>query len=162
VREIYLIDTSVFCCILRVPGMCSEQEHRAALAELVHLTSRPGITTSLLLPVATIYESGNHIAQHGDGDVRRKAGLRFAQQVQLAFANQAPWTPTPLPSLEEMAGWLSLFPDSAMRGVGMGDLSIIKTFEQQCELNPLARVRIWSNDQHLAGYDQQPTGSLAS
>lgn len=160
-REIHLLDTSVFCCILRVSGLCSEAEHQAALREVAALTSQPGITTTLLLPVATIYETGNHIAQNGDGDARRKAGLRFAKQVAMAFANKAPWTPTPLPSQEQMQEWLPLFPDYAMRNVSLGDLSIIKTFEQQCELNPLARVRICSYDKHLAGYDHRPMGSLA-
>lgn len=161
-REIYLIDTSVFCRILRVPNMCSNHEHREALAEMVRLTSRAGITTTLLLPMATIYETGNHIAQNGDGNVKRKAALRFTRQVQAAFDGQAPWTPTPLPELREMSTWLAEFPDRAMAGVGLGDLSIIKTFEQQCELNPLSRVRIWSYDADLGGYDRQPTGSLAS
>lgn len=161
-REIYLIDTSVFCRILRVPNMCSGYEHTPALAEMVRLTSRSGITTTLLLPVATIYETGNHIAQNGDGNVKRKAALRFTQQVQAAFDGQAPWTPTPLPELRDMSAWLAEFPDRAMAGIGLGDLSIIKTFEQQCELNPLSRVCIWSYDADLSGYDRQPTGSLAS
>lgn len=161
-REIYLIDTSVFCRILRVPNMCSDQEHGEALAEMVRITSRPGVATTLLLPVAVIYETGNHIAQNGNGNVRRKAALRFTQQVQAAFDGKAPWTPTPLPDLREMAGWLAEFPDRAMTGVGVGDLSIIKTFEQQCELNPLSRVRIWSYDSDLGGYDRQPTSSLIS
>ncbi|MDJ0797926.1 MAG: hypothetical protein QNJ51_14105 [Calothrix sp. MO_167.B12] len=30
-----------------------------------------------------------------------------------------------VPSIEEIGEWLSGFPDSAMRGAGMGDLSII-------------------------------------
>lgn len=160
-REIHLIDTSVFCRILRVPNKCSDYEHKEALAETIRLTSRRSITTTLLLPMATIYETGNHIAQNGDGNIKRKVALRFIQQVQDAFNGQAPWTPTPLPELRDMCGWLAEFPDRAMGGVGLGDLSIIKTFEQQCELNPLSRVRIWSYDADLGGYDRQPTGSLA-
>lgn len=160
-REVYLIDTSVFCRILRVPNMCSDQEHKEALMELARLTNRVGITTTLLLPVAAIYETGNHIAQNGDGNVKRKTALRFAKQVQAALDGRAPWTPTPLPDLRDMAAWLDEFPNLVVTGTGLGDLSIIKLFEQQCELNPLARVRIWSTDEHLSAYDRLPTGSLA-
>jgi hypothetical protein len=157
-REIHLIDTSVFCNIMQIPGMCPQ--HKEALTELQALVSRPG--TTLLLPVTTIYETGNHIAQNGSGGQRRQAAQRFVTQVQAAFDGRAPWTPTPLQGPTEMGSWLALFPDYALRGVGLGDLSIIKTFEQQCELNPLSRVRIWSYDSDLGGYDRQPTSSLIS
>ena len=157
-REIHLIDTSIFCRILRVPGLCSTEEHRLAFAELRALVARPEIT--LLLPVAVIYETGNHIAQNGDGVVRRKAATRFAEQVTAALNGEAPWTPTPLPELRHMTNWLQDFPDWAMRGSGLGDRSIVWDYEQQRELNPRARVRIWSTDEHLTSYDYQPTSSL--
>lgn len=155
-REIHLIDTSVLCNVMRIPGMCPQ--YTAVMTELQQLVAQKG--TTLLLPVATIYETGNHIAQNGSGEQRRRVAQHFAQQVQAAFDGRAPWTPTPLPGPVEMSSWLALFPDYAMRGVGMGDLSIIKTFEQQCQLNPNARVRIWSYDTDLGGYDRLPTGTL--
>ncbi len=156
-REIHLIDTSVFCHIMQIPGKCSR--HKEAMGELRVLVTQPG--TTLLLPVTTIYETGNHIAQNGSGNQRRQVAQRFVEQVQAAFDGRAPWTPTPLQGPAEMGNWLSLFPDYALRGIGLGDLSIIKTFEQQCELNPQARVRIWSYDENdLSGYDRLPTGSL--
>lgn len=157
-REIHLIDTSVFCRILRVPGLCSKEEHKQAMTELTALVARR--ETTLLLPVAVIYETGNHIAQNGDGDVRRKAALRFAKQVTAALNGNAPWTPTPLPELRHMTSWLNDFPNWAMTGSGLGDRSIVWNYEQQRELNPLARVRIWSTDEHLTGYDHRPTNSL--
>ena len=155
-KEIHLIDTSVFCNIMRIPGMCPQ--HREALTELQALVARPG--TTLLLPVTRIYETGNHIAQNGSGTQRLQVAQRFASQVQAAFDGRAPWTPTPLQGPSEMSAWLGLFPDYALQGIGLGDLSIIKTFEQVCELNPMARVRIWSYDADLGGYDRQPVGSL--
>lgn len=156
-REIHLIDTSVFCCILKVPKMCSEEQQREARAELKHLTSRAG--TSLLLPVATIYETGNHIAH---APSRRESVARnFVAFVRAGFDRQPPWTLTPLPNHEEMSSWLATFPEHAEMKMGLGDLSIIHTFHDQCLLNPDARVRIWSIDEHLSSYDRQPTGSLS-
>ena len=145
-----LIDTSVFCSILRVPT--KDQHHEEALRELRRLIQE---RDTLLLPLATIYETGNHVAQNGDGGTRRRVATTFVSQVQQAFSGEAPWTPTPLHAPEEFVQWLAEFPDHAMRGVGLGDLSIVKTWETQCMLHPARRVFIWSYDQHLAGYDRR-------
>ena len=67
---------------------------------------------------------------------------------------KAPFTPTPLLGTSEVVGCLDNFPDSAMRGMGFGDLSIIKEFERQCELHPYHRVFVWSLDGHLSSYDR--------
>lgn len=155
-KEIHLIDTSVFCGILRVPKMGSEEEQQAARAELKRLAARPG--TSLLLPVATIYETGNHIA-HAPNN-RRSVAQQFAAFVKASLTNQAPWTLTPLPDHAQMGNWLTEFPDQAEAQISLGDLSIIKTYEEQCALHPTYRVRIWTIDKHLSSYDRVPTGSL--
>ncbi len=157
-REIVLLDTSIFCRILRVPRMCSKPESQAAQWEVARLA---GIGATLLLPVAVIYETGNHIAQNGDGDERRKVATRFVREVGKAFEGGTPYTPTPLQTAGEMSEWLDQFPDYAIQGVGLGDLSIIRIFEAECIQHPLARVRIWTDDDHLASYDRFPDGSLA-
>ena len=54
--------------------------------------------------------------------------------------------------------WLDDFPDNAMRGLSFADLSIIKEWEKACALNPMRRVRIWTLDEHLGGYDRKPKG----
>ena len=48
------------------------------------------------------------------------------------------------------------FPDSATRRISIGDLSIIKAWERTRIQNRGRRVRIWSLDQHLVGYDSNP------
>jgi len=149
VSAICIIDTSVFCNVLRVHGR--DQDHATAMTELeIYLVA--GYT--LLLPLATIYETGNHIAQSGTGGQRRGVAEVFVEQVREAFAGRAPWTPTPMSPPEELAAWLGEFPDHAMRGTGLGDLSIIKVWERQCELHGARRVFVWSYDQHLRGYDR--------
>lgn len=149
--SIVVLDTSVFCNVLRVPN--KDQHHAAAVAALRTLIEG---RHTLLLPLAAIMETGNHIAQNGDGGVRRRVARLFVSQVQQAFSNEAPWTPTPLPINEEIIQWLADFPDCAMRGTGIGDLSIIKVWEQQCALHRGRRVWIWSFDQDLAGFDRAP------
>lgn len=53
--------------------------------------------------------------------------------------------------------WLNQFPDHAMRGIGLGDLSIIELFELECRRHQNRRVYIWSYDEDLQGYDR-PVG----
>jgi len=149
---IVLVDTSVFCNLLDVPGFHQQREEAFATLKS-YLKDR----ASLLLPLAAIYETGNHIAHVGDGDLRRTTAKRFCKQVREAISGEAPWTTTPLPDAQQLESWLAEFPDCAMRGVGIADLSIIKEFERQCALHYSRRVRIWSyNPRHLAGYDRGP------
>lgn len=117
--------------------------------------------TALLLPLAAIYETGNHIAHcPGGGQVRRRVAQQFVSIVQDAFSEdsaekQLPWVPTPRVLSGELAHWLEEFPDFAMREVGLADLTIIKVFKQQCEMHRARRVFVWSYDSHLQGYDRE-------
>ena len=147
--SICLIDTTVFCNILRVPSF--DQDHQA-VNEI--LTQHIGDRVTLLLPMATIFETGNHVARGGDGALRRRTARRFVKAVLGAVEGHAPWTPTPFFEQDELIEWLSEFPDYAMRGEGLADLSIVKEFDRQCLLHPYRRIFIWSLDRHLAGYDR--------
>lgn len=150
--SIALIDTSVLCNIIPVPGF--DQDRDEILSEMERLIDQ---RTTLLLPMAAVIECGNHIAQLGSGGVRRTAAQRFCEQVGNAIDGKAPWTPTPFWDVDALRKWLHEFPDQAMREVGMGDLSIIKEWERQCALNRARRVFIWSLDgSDLGGYDRKP------
>lgn len=151
VTAICIIDTSVFCNILGVPNRSQQKDD--TLLELEKLIRRG---TTLLLPMATIYETGNHIAQNGDGRVRRQKAEQFVDQVRAAFSGDAPWTPTPLHDVRQMLTWLEEFPDWVKDGSGFGDLSIQQIYAEQCLLHQARRVYIWSYDAHLRAYDRPP------
>jgi hypothetical protein len=109
----------------------------------------------MLLPLAAIFETGTHISHLSDGRLRRESAMRFVEQVRLAVAGLAPWRTTPIPQPEDLAIWLDEFPERAMCGLSLADLSMIKLFEQQCVLNPARRVFIWSYDEDdLSAYDR--------
>ena len=146
---IRIVDTTVLCNILRVPDM--DQQRERAAHELREALRQNDV---LLLPIAVIYETGNHIAQNGDGRVRRNIARAFVELVQKAFSGEIPFTPTPLHDADEMLEWIAEFPNRAGEGIGFGDLSIRRIFERQCELNHSRRVLIWSYDKHLQSYDQ--------
>jgi hypothetical protein len=147
---VVLVDTSIFLNVLNVPAF---NQHRDSVpAELGRLTGQT--TTSLLLPFASIMETGNHIAQVADGRLRRSFALEFSKQVQMAIDGEAPWTPTQGVEAGVLANWLGEFPEYAMREIGLGDLSIIKEYKAACERHPNHRVLIWSLDSHLMGYER--------
>lgn len=148
---IALIDTSIFCELLPVPGMAEDH-----VGHLELLEKKVDAKESLLLPMATLFETGNHIGQNGDGRVRRSTALRFVKDVRDALDEKSPFAPLQFPSETDVERWIDAFPDWATQGSGLGDLSIVKDWERQCALAPRVRVYIWSKDKHLAGYDRRP------
>jgi len=150
--SICLIDTTIFCEILNVPD-CTANRNEV----MRHLQRHLENGTTLLLPLAVIFETGAHIAQNGDGRLRRDTAERFVEYVREALQGGAPWKPTPFPQNDEILIWINNFPDVAMTELSFADQSIIEEFHRQCRLNQGRRVFIWSHDHHLSAYDCRPT-----
>lgn len=146
-----LIDSSVFVELLDVPVKATRHQQTFAA-----LRQRVEARESLFLPMATILETGNHIGQNGDGVARRNCAQRFVQQVTAALEGQSPFKPVSFLEADELRTWLAEFPDHAMCGSGLGDLSIIRDWHRLCAQNRGRRVYIWSLDTHLAAYDRDP------
>lgn len=158
-KNVVLIDTSVLCEILEIPNLSS-----SAGSFQKELKEKIRARDTLLLPMTSILETGNHIGQCAmNGRIRRDAAQRFVEFVNLALTGVLPFRPTPFFQAEELATWLAELPNWAMRsdakgkGSGLGDLTIQKEWTRQCELNPGRRVYIWSLDQHLQQFDRPPT-----
>lgn len=147
---ICLIDTSVFMEILNVPGKAS-----ASKETIENLRTKIVNGETLFLPMATILESGNHIAQVQNGSQRRLSAVKFVDYVQQALTGSSPFKPLNFITPEQMQLWLNDFPESAMRGQGLGDLSIIHDFHTQCSKNRYLKVYIWSLDEHLSSLVQE-------
>lgn len=150
-NAVAIVDTSILCNVLNIPHMNSDRTQ-----VMQELTDFLEVGTNLLLPMAAVYETGNHIAQLSDGGNRRKFAKVFIEQVKKAIKGEAPWQVMQLPNVQEIGAWLSDFPDSAMRGAGIGDLSIIKEWEKMVRRTPNHRIFIWSLDGDLQGYNHIP------
>jgi predicted nucleic acid-binding protein len=146
---IVIVDTSILLNILDVPG---RNERRAEVLQELEELIETG--DHLFIPMAAIVEVGNHISQIGNGAQRRSAAERFVVEVRKALADEAPWKPINFPSNVEVLGWLDAFPNAAMQGLGMGDLSIKNEWEALCARYLMSRVRVWTIDQDLAGLDR--------
>lgn len=145
IGAICLIDTSIFVEILDVPAKAAH--HKEIIMELEEKIRG---NEKLFLPMATILETGNHIAQNGDGAKRRRCAEAFVSLVRKALNGEAPFNPIRFLDEDQLALWLDEFPDSALRGNGLGDLSIIKDFNTMCLQNRRRGVYIWSLDRHLS------------
>lgn len=158
--DIVLLDTTVYLNVLDVPTF---NQDRASVLEVFEGCIQH--KDHFLLPLAAVWETGNHIAKLGDGQTRRRYAEKLVTDVKNAFKGDVPYRATHFPDREEFLNWLGEFPDKAMRnksaqkpgeGVSLADLSIIKEWERNCTLHPMSRVRIWSLDSDLAGYDRGP------
>jgi hypothetical protein len=145
---ISIVDTSILDELLNVPVW--SKRHEEVLSSWEERSQR---RETFLLPVAVLFEAGNHIAQVNDGRLRRDRADRFAQLAKNSLAGRSPFVATPLPGTQDLGAWLDAFPDHATRGVSLTDESLIALWQDQRELNPLRRVYIWSLDEHLRGYD---------
>lgn len=139
-----LIDTSVFLNLMDVPG---KNQDKASVIGSFRVYVE--LDTTFILPMATILETGNHIVQNGDGQMRREAARRSVAAVKGACEGTAPWRPNRFPETDEMLGWIDQFPDAAMRnkaadkpyeGTSFGDLSIIKEYEKCCRRYAMTEV----------------------
>jgi hypothetical protein len=156
--SICLIDTSIFLGMLNVPHY---NQHTKSVLEDFETYLKAGCT--FLLPMATILETGNHIAQNGDGTMRRETAQRFVELVEAAFTGKAPWTPTQFFETAEILEWINQFPDMAgknkapdkLEGTSFGDLSIIQEYHKACNKFSMSDVFIWSLDSDLQNYHQQ-------
>lgn len=155
-----LIDTSVFLNLLNVPAR--NQEKEAVTTDFMEYAAS-GCT--FILPMATILETGNHIAQNGDGRIRRQTALRFCEAVKGAFTGEAPYQPSEFPNTGEILGWLDEFPDKAgqnksptrtAEGTSFGDLSIIKEYAKCVARFPMSEIFVWSLDSDLAAFHHTP------
>ncbi|MCE2746804.1 MAG: hypothetical protein LW710_12985 [Burkholderiales bacterium] len=157
--SICIIDTSVFLNLLNVPGKNQDKDTVTA-----SFTAYAELGVTFILPMATIIETGNHIAQNGDGGTRRKTAQRFCKAVKGAFSGDAPYQPSEFPNSAEVLTWIDNFPDKAGankspqktgEGTSFGDLSIIEEFNKCVSRFSTREVFVWSLDSDLSSYHQQ-------
>jgi hypothetical protein len=160
VSAIILLDTSVYLNVLDIPGF---NQSRTEVFEKFEESIQS--EDHFLLPLAAVWETGNHIAHLEDGQTRRRYAEVLQTDVARAFKGEVPYRATHFPEREEFLRWLNAFPEMVMRsksekkqreGVSLADLSIIKEWERNCALHPMSRVQIWSLDSDLGSYDRQP------
>jgi hypothetical protein len=103
--EIVLLDTSVYLNILDIPGF---NQDRVEIFEA--FAARVESDDYFLLPMASIWETGNHIADLADGGNRYRYAKKLVEDVRGAIKGEAPYRPTYFPDREVFLGWLAHYP----------------------------------------------------
>ena len=148
-KRVHFVDTSILCCMLRLPHFC-DAEYAAVLEEFERIATCSDV---LLLPLASVIETGNHIANVGDGNVRRAVAITFADYLRDTVDNKAPWAFVEARwTARDLSNYADKFSDCATRKIGFGDLSIIEEYRDYISRVPGVSVRIWSLDHHLASH----------
>lgn len=144
--NIWIIDTSIFCNILDIPG--KNQNREEIIGEF-----EAGIKAGdkFFLPYVVLIETGNHIAQL-TGNIKFTKAQEFVSLVVKALVGETPFTPLKFPEKEEILQWIDGFPIKCGQGIGFGDYSIIQDWDDRKDLFPGWSVRIWSLDAGLKGY----------
>ena len=150
-RCVILVDTSILCNIIPVPG---RDQKRAVVYGQLRCLIESGHAT-LLLPVATIFETGNLIAQMALGD-RYHTAARFVRLVEAALDGAAPWAiARPLLDDDQLRRYVRSFPTFARQTIGLVDVTLIHEAERQQALmrrSPGAAIHIWTLDADLASH----------
>jgi len=129
-RKVLLIDTSLLCVWLKVSGMenCGYDNDMWDYQRVNQkIQAEIAISTTLVLPLATVVETGNHIAQAKAKQY--EIAQAFAQIMAYAADETTPWAAFSeqivLWEAEELKKLAAKFPENAKQKTSMGDASIV-------------------------------------
>lgn len=153
--NIRFMDTSIVMNLLEIPNRC---EHAEEVKK--EFLSAVQAQETMILPMATIIESGNHISHIADGNVRREKAIRFQEFLRKTANNEALWKLYGLKmDREDLLALADKFPEYALTmEMGIGDMSIIRFYEKyKKEVPAIGHIMIWSTDKHLMQYSEDMT-----
>lgn len=155
-RPLTLIDTSVLCEWLDVPGLAARTtEVRAELSE------RAIAGEQFVLPVTTLIETGNHIAQVKRGD-RWAAAERYTNLLRTVVADpdggpfvlsRVTWDASLVARLLDGDTTGQTLQELAGNGVlGAGDVAILVERDLLLAESGFSVATVWTDDARLGAY----------
>jgi hypothetical protein len=154
-KSVVVFDTSILCVWLKVPGLetCGPDQDRWDFKRVKQeIKKHLAAGSSLIIPLTTIIETGNHIAQATANRFAfaQKLGVIMqmaadAESPWAAFSEQADcWSPDNLKKLAEE------WPHLAARKLSIGDATIKDVADYYSKMN--YRVVLLTGDRQLAAY----------
>jgi hypothetical protein len=153
--KVLILDTSVLCCWLRVPGKdeagpLSDRWNHARIEQLLNDERQQGST--FVLPMATLIETGNHISQAPE--YRYECATALARHLRDATDATTPWAAfTEQSSLwdsDNLGTLADTWPPLAAGGTSIGDATIKDVAEYYAGAG--FTVEILTGDQGLKAY----------
>ncbi len=155
--KIIVIDTSVLCCYLNIPGKetCgygdSKWDHKKVLKYINDETKK---NATLVLPLATIIETGNHVAQAKE---RRYECAQELATIMIKTANkETPWAAfteqSDLWNAEKLKSLALTWPSLAATKISLGDATIKDVADYYSKIDKW-KVEIFTGDKGLKSYE---------
>lgn len=154
-KYVLVIDTSILCVWLDVPGMdnCgpnNDKWDKARVEAKINAEREAGAT--FVLPLATIVETGNHIAQARHSQEERAKAL--ADLMHKSAQEETPWAAfahqTELWSPEKLKVLAKDWPALARQKMSLGDVTIKDVAEYYADSG--YKVEILTGDNGLKAY----------
>lgn len=149
--RVYFIDTSVLDNLLEIPKKSQDREQVKK-----DFSKRQSENSRFILPITAVIETGNHIAQLSDGQVRRAIAEKFSQMLELTAQRQAPWILHDFQWNKEFITELisqhragQTMVELMMQQVGGGDLCILTERELYRRATGIT-AEVWTYDTMLA------------
>ncbi len=153
-KRVLIIDTSILCIWLKVPGMDTCGPGNEWTKQLVNekIEKEKEKNTIFVLPLATIIETGNHIAQAAHS--RKERGEALADLMRKSADQQTPWAAfsdqSVLWSEEKLKSLANSWPGLAAQKLSLGDATIKDVAEYYSQMQ--YAVEILTGDQGLKAY----------
>ncbi|OWY25343.1 hypothetical protein C7N43_18815 [Sphingobacteriales bacterium UPWRP_1] len=161
-KKVLILDTSMFCVWLQVPGYesCGET-HDIWNFERVNqkITDEIENQSTLILPLATFIETGNHIS-HVSGNLRYMLANQLCHILHKCIQQEEPWAAfseqVDLWNDETLTRIATEWPDLAVQsGLSIADATIINVAHFYYKLGCYAEIL--TGDAGLRAYEPVPT-----
>jgi len=156
VKKVLIIDTSILCVLLEIPNMntCGPDNDRWNKQRVDEkIKTEAGNATTFVLPLATIIETGNHIAQSAHS--RKERAELLANFMKKSADNETPWAAfsdqSILWSPEQMKELADSWPPLADQKLSLGDATIKDVAEYYARMS--FKVEILTGDNGLKAYE---------
>lgn len=155
-KKVLIIDTSILCVYLKVPGKdtCGsnkDQWNKQRVDDL--LEKEVQSSTTFVLPLAAIIETGNHIAQAGTK--RYEIAQDLAEIILKTATEETPWAAfTEQSVFWDIQGLKNLaeeWPELAKQKISIGDATIISVANYYAKTG--VEVEILTGDEGLKPYE---------
>ncbi|MBT7830445.1 MAG: PIN domain-containing protein [Candidatus Marinimicrobia bacterium] len=160
-KRVLIIDTSVLSCWLRIPGKdrCGPREDLWDFDRIERLLIEEiEAKSTLVLPVATLIETGNHIA-HSNGD-RFILAQQLAEVLRKTAEEEEPWAAfehqSALWRVDNLRQLSEQWPKLAAQGLGIGDATIVDVAKYYAGAG-MFDVVILTGDRGLKSFEPTPT-----
>ena len=155
-KKVLIFDTSVLCVWLQVPGKetCGPVDNRLTYDVVnAKIEEEKSKGTTFVLPIASIIETGNHIA-HSTGD-RHVVGHAFADIISATADPISPWAAfteqSELWKKENLKVLAERWKESVICGQSLGDASIVDVANYYASAE--FEVEIFTGDKGLKAYE---------